>query len=146
MMARITSTGSDTITHTGAIQSFSFMWVFEIAGFKNPTFETNSGLSTTWSNTSTTVSSNPITGTHGTSLLLCVASDNSANPWTSVSPSGGTTSGTTSFVGYPYFKEVGAGTYTCTFEKSSGLFRMAASSALIYTPTARTRGVLIFKQ
>jgi hypothetical protein len=140
LSAPITSSGPQTITRNVSLGNYPVaMWGVEISGVLLPTVDaTASGTA----DSGTSVSSGNVVSANPNLILLGAASDNVANAFDSVSPSGGT-SAFVSPNGAFLVKLVGAGTYNPTFGKSAGGVRFSCTAALIsFTIPKKAKGYL----
>lgn len=132
--APITSSGPQTVTRTANLGNYpNAMWVAEISGMTSPTTVNTSGGTI---DGGTSISSGNVTSALPNLMLLGVASDNVANPFTSATPAAATIT-LVAYEGAFLLQFVSAGTYNPTFNKALGGTRFSAAAALIsYTPTA----------
>ncbi len=128
LTAPVTSSGAETITRTASLGNYPVaMWVIEIGGINTPAIDSVNGDTADFG---TSVNSGNVTSSNTNLVLLGAASDNVANVFDSVSPSGGT-SVFVSYTGAFMAKFVGAGTYSCTFGKTGGGGRYSCAALLL---------------
>ncbi len=114
LTAPITSSGPDTVTRVDLLGNFPCgMWVFEIGGISSPTTDSTNGDT---SDAISSVNSGNVVSAN-TDLILLGCAGSSVAAFDTFSPSGSTTHtvGNNGFLQ----KFVAAGTYSCTFDKTS---------------------------
>ncbi len=142
LTAPITSSGAETITRTSSSSNYPVaVWILEVGSFSTWAMDaTSSGQA----NGGTSVNTGNVTSSNTDLLLVGVASDNTGNAFDSASPSGSTTAFVSAQGGFLY-KFLGAGTYSCTFNKSSGGVRYSSLAGLLsFTGTGATNQPMVF--